>query len=153
MQQLAFVPFRAARTQADLPYRQLPTIAELKLHEEEEGVIGEWSRMLLAHPERLQPTVPLTLSVIGIADRLAFMAMDGEVVIDYGLFAKQLSDGRVLPLAYSNGLVGYVPTARQVNEGGYEANDAVPYFVLPAPFEESLEENIKDAIRRLMEQV
>ena len=72
--------------------------------------------------------------------------MDGEVVVEYGLWIKERYRGQVLPLGYSNGMVGYVPVAHQIHEGGYEARDSAPYFGLPAPFTPELEEVIKAAI-------
>jgi hypothetical protein len=49
------------------------------------------------------------------------------------LYIKQLSQGGTLPLGYSNGMVGYVPTAAQIAEGGYEGDSSSVSFGLPAP--------------------
>lgn len=123
----------------------------LRQWEHEEGYLGEWSRLMLSEPSRLAPTIPLRLSFVQLAHGLAFIAMNGEVVVDYGLYVKELTKKQVLPLAYSNGMIGYVPTAKQLEEGGYESKDSFYYFGLPAPFSDELETRIKEGIRKIIE--
>jgi len=133
-----------------LPLQRMPEREELEALKDEEGIVGQWSALLLDEPFRLCDFVPLQLSVLHIADGLSFLALDGEVVMEYGKFVKTRSGGRILPLAYSNGMVGYIPTALQVSEGGYEAKESVRYFGLPAPFDDSLEKLICDGLLRLI---
>jgi hypothetical protein len=64
--------------------------------------------------------VPFEMTLLRLADDLGFVAMNGEVVVEYGLLVKKKYKGKVIPLAYSNGMLGYIPTERQVHEGGYE---------------------------------
>ena len=71
--------------------------------------------------------------------------------MEYGLFIKKQSGGSVLPLPYSNGMIGYVPTADQLSEGGYEASESTKFFGLPAPFDPSLERRIREAVAALMD--
>lgn len=134
MQPLLPVPIRSETVRVDLPFRELPTLAEIRKKQRCSGVVGEWSRLLLDEPERLCPHIPLELTRLELADRLVFLAMNGEVVVEYGLLLKKHFHGRVLPLPYSNGMIGYVPTERQTEEGGYEAVESAFYFGLPAPF-------------------
>jgi hypothetical protein len=47
-------------------------------------------------------------------------------------------------------MIGYVPTAEQVNEGGYEAVESALFFGLPSPFDSSLESKIKKALHQLI---
>ena len=107
------------------------------------------TRALLEHPEWVAPSMPLHLQRLDLAEGLALLAMNGEIVVEYGLRAKANSDGAVLPLGYANGMTGYVPTARIIAEGGYEAGEAIPYFFLPSPFAPSVEEALNDALDRL----
>lgn len=156
MEQLQPCRIQAERSTVDLPFQRVPSLAELEARQDEPDISGAWSRMLLAQPERLKPTIPFHIQGLTLADGLALLAMDGEVVVEYGLWIKQRFDGKLMPLPYSNGMVGYVPVAHQVAEGGYEARDSCPYFGLPAPFAPSLEELIKASIdavgRHLLEQ-
>ena len=152
MQVLPARPLAGRAATVLLPFQALPTIAELEAKRQQPGIAGAWSRLLLADAGRIQPTIPLKLVALDLADGLSLLAMDGEVTVEYGLFVKAHSGGRVLPMGYSNGMIGYVPTARQVAEGGYEAAGSCPYFGLPAPFAPALEERVYQAMIDLIEE-
>ena len=140
------------QTTIPLPLQSLPGKAELEASSRRSGVVGEWSALLRRETWRLRPWVPLDLTLLNLAGDLSILAMNGEAVVEYGLFVKRRFAGRVLPLPYSNGMIGYVPTARQVGEGGYEARESIFYFGLPAPLDSSLEHKIHDALTELVEE-
>lgn len=150
MQPLRPVPLRSRTLQIDLPFQELPSISEIKKKQGLSGIVGEWSRVLLDQPGRIRPHIPLELTCLEMADHLAFLTMNGEVVVEYGLMMKEYFHGRVLPLPYSNGMIGYIPTAKQTEEGGYEAEESVLYFGLPAPFSPELEKRIHNSIFTLV---
>ncbi|MDF2671622.1 MAG: hypothetical protein K0R67_3928 [Paenibacillus sp.] len=138
-------------TEAMLPFDTLPAMDEITTAAEAStGVTGEWANKLKQNPHLLQPAIPLHLTRINIAEGLSFLAMDGEMVLEYGTFVKRLSGGKVLPLGYSNGMVGYVPSARQVEEGGYEGRGSYPLFMLPAIFDPALQSEIEKGISQLI---
>jgi hypothetical protein len=56
----------------------------------------------------------------------------------------------VLPVGYSNGMVGYVTTARQIEEGGYEPVESSRYYGLPAPFAPEIEPILESAIASIV---
>ncbi|MFC3798625.1 hypothetical protein [Cohnella sp. GCM10012308] len=89
------------------------------------------------------------ITKLKIADGLTFIAMNGEMVADYGLFVKSRSPDLV-PLAYSNGMIGYVTTAEQLLEGGYEPIESVPYFGLPGPFDQTVEATVKKQLKAII---
>lgn len=135
-----------------LPFQKLPTTAELEQVKDQPTVIGEWARLLLQEPERIRPGIPLKINWLKLVEGLSLLTMNAEIVVEYGLFVKRQLGGSVLPVPYSNGMIGYVPTAGQVAEGGYEARDSLLYFGLPAPFAPSIEEEIYSAILNLIEE-
>jgi hypothetical protein len=147
---LAPTTLAGRRVTVDLPFQRVPTVAELEARRREPGVTGEWCELLLRRPDLLRPAIPLELTRLDLADGLALLAMNAEVTVPYGRFVKELAGGTVLPLAYSDGMVGYVVTAEQVAEGGYEALSSTPYFGMPAPFAPAIEERVKGAIRDLI---
>jgi len=51
---------------------------------------------------------------------------------------------------YSNDVFGYIPSARVLKEGGYEADGSVVFYDLPAPFAPSVEEKIITRIHRMV---
>ena len=132
-----------------LEVRSRPTLAELIALQDEPGLAGAWSRLLLDDPSRLSTEVPLRLGLVNLAAGLSLLVMDAEITAAYGLWIKERFGGAILPLGYSNGMIGYVPTAAQVLEGGYEARESCPYFGLPGPFAASLEGRIQAAIQEL----
>ncbi|SEN13391.1 neutral/alkaline non-lysosomal ceramidase N-terminal domain-containing protein [Lihuaxuella thermophila] len=134
------------KTEILLPFQYLPKEHDLKKHKYDPSVLGEWSRLLLEEPARMKPGIRLEMALIRLAQGLSLLAMNGEIVTGYGLFIKREFDGSVLPVPYSNGMIGYVPTAKQVEEGGYEGKESFYYFGLPAPFHPSLETIICRAI-------
>jgi hypothetical protein len=147
---LAPVPLRVDHLEIDLPFAGIPDDATLRGGMDAPGVAGEWRRVLLEHPEWREPTISLHLQRVDIADGLSLLAMNGEVVVSYGLHARTVSNGAVLPMGYSNGMTGYVPTAKVIAEGGYEGGDSIPYFFLPAPFDPAVEPLLTEAIDRLL---
>jgi len=147
---LAPADIRVWNTEADLPYRKVPSMEELQADSEDSETTAAWKQLLRNDPSMLQPSGTLHLQLLQVAEGLAFLAMDGEIVVEYGLWIKSLSENKVLPLGYSNGMVGYIPTARQIHEGGYESVSSFPYFGYPAPMTPEVEANIRDSIRELL---
>ncbi len=97
------------------------------------------------------PSCPLTIQRIDIADRVSLIALSGEACCDYGFFIKRLRVERVLiPLGYSNGLVGYLCPARYFPEGGYEPTTSFSVYGLPAPFAPTIEDLICAGIQQLL---
>jgi hypothetical protein len=143
---LAPVPLRARNITVDLPFAALPDEETLEPAADDPHHVAVWKRALLAHPEWRTPTIPLRLQRLDLADGLALLAMDGEIVVTYGLRIRERSGGSVLPLGYANGMTGYVPTAKLIAEGGYEGGASIPWFFLPAPFDPSVEPTLNNAI-------
>ncbi|WP_409342368.1 neutral/alkaline non-lysosomal ceramidase N-terminal domain-containing protein [Paenibacillus sp. MBLB4367] len=132
-------PLGFVRKAVSLPLQKLPTLQELEDKKENDGVEGEWSRLLLEAPHKFVPHVAFELTLLTIGHGLSFLAMNSEVVVEYGLLLKEHVGSRILPIPYSNGMIGYVPTAKQLEEGGYEALESTLYFGLPAPFDPEIE--------------
>jgi hypothetical protein len=133
------VPLTAAETTVDLPFQDVPDEAKLRAGLDEPGIIGEWSQMMLDHPEKLVPTIPLIMQRLDLADGLSLLTLNGEISVEYGLALRERTNDTVLPVGYSNGMIGYVTTARQIAEGGYEPVDSTRYYGLPAPFSPGIE--------------
>ncbi|MCD9020838.1 neutral/alkaline non-lysosomal ceramidase N-terminal domain-containing protein [Cohnella silvisoli] len=91
------------------------------------------------------------ITKLTIADGLTFIAMNGEMVVEYGLFLKSRSPG-LIPLAYSNGMIGYITTAIQLQEGGYEPIESVTYFGLPGPFDPAVEAEVKNQLMAIIDE-
>jgi hypothetical protein len=115
----------------------------------EPGITGEWSQLMLDRPEKMSPSIPLTLHRLDLAQQLSLLAVNAEMSVAYGLRLRERTDD-VLPVGYSNGMIGYVTTAQQVIEGGYEPVDSSRYYALPAPFTTDAEAIVNAAIDNMV---
>lgn len=96
-------------------------------------------------------SVNVGLQVIRIGDAV-LVTHPGEAFCEYGLAFRKMTRHPVLPVAYANGNIGYIPTAEAYKEGGYEVSDAIKYYGERMIGPES-EEIILNAVKRLLAQV
>jgi len=90
----------------------------------------EWAERVVALSEAdaSGATVPYEVQAVRIGD-FAIVALDGEVFVEYALALRQDSPfAWTAVAAYSNGNVGYVPTAAAFGRGGYEVDTAIRYY-------------------------
>jgi len=83
------------------------------------------------------------------------VTLGGEVVVDYCLrLRKETGDNQLFVMAYSNDVMSYIPTRKQVEEeGGYEANESFVYYGQPAPLSGEIEEIIISKVKALIKGV
>ncbi len=113
-------------------------------------------KAMLAAFDAKRPIVDTAYPVTAIAfgDSAALVALGGEVVVDYALrLKKEFGPDRLVVAAYSNDVMGYIPTRRILREGGYEAGDSMVYFVQPGWFTDEVEELVLDSARRLLRRI
>lgn len=152
MHELQPCPPKGKHVKLPLAFSSVPTLPELAAYSQSaEPHVRSWAKLLLDHPELVRPAAELDLVHMDIADGLSLLAMNAEMVVEYGLFIKERSDKRTLPVAYSNGMIGYVSTARQLREGGYESVGSCSYFGLCSPFTEAAEPAIRQKLAELVE--
>ena len=111
--------------------------------------------MLRAYDER-RPirTVTYPVQVLRLGENLAIVALGGEVVVDYALWTKREFPRRQLIVAgYSNDVMCYIPTAKILQEGGYEAAGSMVYYGQPTPFMPEVEGIIHETIRGVLKRV
>ncbi len=85
---------------------------------------------------------------------LTLVALGGEVTVDYDLRIKREYPGEPIIVAgYSNDVMCYIPSARVLEEGGYEANESMIYYGQAGPFAGDVEGRIVAAIHRVMKDV
>lgn len=82
---------------------------------------------------------------------LAMVFLGGEVVADYSLrLQRELGSDRVWTNAYANHVPCYIPSARILAEGGYEAEKAMDYYGLPTRLTADVEERIVRAVHGVL---
>ena len=101
-----------------------------------------------------KPTaIPINLYYWKFAENLEFLFSDAEVVTEYGLFAKDLTSRHLLCCGLTNGIIGYIPTSKQINEKGLESYDSIFFFLLPQQFSNSIEIEYKNLIKNTIQNI
>lgn len=93
--------------------------------------------------------VPFRVQRMSLAKDCFLVAMEGEIFAEYALFIREIYSGMgvdVLPVGCAGGMVGYIPTADALIQGGYEPERSLEIFGLPAKFSFEIEGMIKKVI-------
>ena len=87
------------------------------------------------------------IPVVGLRlGEAALVGLSGEACIAYAFHAREASGAAsTMALGYTNGSVGYLPTAEIIAEGGYEAI-ANKYFKVAEAWSPGIEERLREAI-------
>src|SRR5262249_32375590 len=95
------------------------------------------------------PHYPVQTWAIG--DQVLLVALGGEVVIDYLLrIKKEIPTSRALwVMGYSNDVMSYIPSARVLKEGGYEADSSQIYYGMPGKYSPTIEDAIIAKVKEL----
>lgn len=97
--------------------------------------------------------VPFEIQTLCFGDSLVIVALAAEMVVEHALRLKrelQPYFAHVLPLAYSNDVIGYIPVERQFNEWGYEVIVGNQYRRRTGRFVAETEKQIHDQIKRML---
>ena len=103
------------------------------------------SRLLkeLQETGKIRSTYPCPVQVVRFGRDLTLVAIGGETVVDYALRLKrELAGPSAWVAGYSNDVFTYLPSARVLREGGYEAGGATRWGSLPGPFTDRVEERV-----------
>jgi hypothetical protein len=108
----------------------------------------------LAQKGSLRGTYPYPVQVWQLGPDLTFIALGGEVVVDYALrLKKELGRDKTWIAGYSNDVMAYIPSLRVLKEGGYEGGGAMLYYGLPAVWGPRVEELIVAAVHEQVKNV
>ena len=146
-------PIRAAHTWLDLPLRRM---AREEMQEAAEGPSYQShnpKRMLemLDRGQELPASYRTPVGVWRFGEDLTLVALPGETVSGFIPRMEEIFGAKRLWVAgYCNEVFGYLPTARIVEEGGYEDRGLVREVGL---FDASAEEMVVEGVRRLAEKV
>jgi hypothetical protein len=89
--------------------------------------------------------VHVAVQAFGIDD-VAIVGMACEPFVETGLEIKRRSSyGQTFVVGYTNGCIGYVPTASAYPHGGYEVQIAHLFYRVPEPVVPAAEQMLVDA--------
>ena len=109
----------------------------------------------LARGETLETVYDAPMQVVRLGDELLWILMSGEPVVEWShKFKKMFANlaPHVWVAGYCNDMFGYVPTMKIQREGGYEGGRANLWSALPAPWTESVEPLVTQAIEETVRQ-
>ena len=89
----------------------------------------------------LKQTYPYPVQAWQLGNDLTWIALGGEVVVDYSVRLKK-ELGKVWVTGYANDVMAYIPSLRVLKEGGYEGDTAMIYYGLPTAWGPRVEEAI-----------
>jgi hypothetical protein len=85
-----------------------------------------------------------------LSSHLAVVGVSAEVVTEYGALTNRAFEGSItIPVGYIDEVYGYLPTARMLREGGYEASWFLGPFGLKGPLHPHIEQHCLSALREL----
>lgn len=149
-------PLRSAYAEIDLAYSPPPTRAEFeqRLTGKDQYSAAHARRMLarLDKDGALPTTYPFPVQVVHFGHDLVLTALAGETTVDYSLRLKRELAGKaaVWVAGYSNDVMGYIPSRRVREEGGYEGGEAMRFSTThPGPWAPELEEKIVAKVHEL----
>lgn len=128
-----------------------------ELNNNEQPYKQKWARY---HQERIdaglpeERCVPFEIQTVRFGDSLAIVTLAAEATVEHALRLKRElrpSFKNVLPLAYTNDVVGYVPVKRQFPEFGYEVLDANQARKYTGRYVDETEDHIHETIRRMLD--
>ncbi|GMQ59344.1 neutral/alkaline non-lysosomal ceramidase N-terminal domain-containing protein [Vallitalea sediminicola] len=115
----------------------------------EDELKSQWSKVITKKKNRDYET--LIITEIRLGKELTILGYNGEMSDEYSRYAGKITNKDVLSIGYTNGMIGYIPTAIQLNEGGYEPEGSTWYFALSGQLKSKNEEKIKEKIRKILE--
>lgn len=112
------------------------------------GMDGEWARAVQKRGNPISEVLELTHIAYG--DCLSFYTFNAEVSQYYAAYAREL-DPYAVCIGYANGMIGYLSTAEQIEQGGYEPIGSALYFALAGTYTPEIEKIIHNAMDRAIQ--
>ena len=148
--------FAAAWTDVTLRFARQPTEAQLKEAEEKVQSNREMHQAWAASVRELQRTrgprlleydYPVQAWRLG---GLAWVALGGEVVVDYALRLRREAGDALWVFGYANDVMSYIPSERVLREGRYEGETSMVPYGQPGPWAPGLEDQIVSTVHDLL---
>ncbi|MFN0198575.1 MAG: neutral/alkaline non-lysosomal ceramidase N-terminal domain-containing protein [Planctomycetaceae bacterium] len=141
----------------DLEFDKLPTKEELQTwttsSNRYDAARGTFLLERIEKEGALSPLYPYPVQVWSFGDQLTWVALGGEVVVDYSVRLKEeLGRGKTWVTGYASDVMSYIPSERVLKEGGYEGASSMIVYNRPSPWKTGLEERIVKAVHDLAAQ-
>jgi hypothetical protein len=148
--EIAFTPeFKNKKT-----LLELKQIVELEEKKEVSDQLLEWAETMIENENYKEKNLPnIRIQGLSITKNFILLGINSEIVLDYHKYLKEKVGNKIIPIAYTNGMIGYIATEKQLAEGGYEADEMYQYFALPSPFKSNIETKLKSSFDLLWRKI
>lgn len=147
---------QTAYSEIQLPFSAPPTEADLlKIQKETTPYLQRWATRMLVEMKQGKPFITsysYPLQVWKLGDQPLF-SFGGELVIEYAIECKKRFGPDIFVMGYSNDVMGYIPSATILKEGGYEGATSQMVYGLPSVWDASVPELIYAEIDKLAQQI
>lgn len=143
--------FRTDLQRIDLPFAYVPTAenltARLTKGTKHEQALAEKLLKKVQAGETLPATYPYPIQVWHVGDNVTWVALGGEITVEYSLRIKELlGQGRTWVTGYANDVMCYIPSEKILAEGGYEGETSQTYYQKPTKWAPGIEKRIIDKV-------
>ncbi len=140
----------SASVKVSIPFSRIPDNEEIE-EKLKNGNIYEKSWAASIKDERILPKhIDMEIQRIDLGTELSILALSAEPVIEYlPLLRNIVTNMRIVPIGYSNGVIGYVGVSEHYKEGGYEVEGWYIHYLYPSPFAPQIQDIILQGVQRL----
>lgn len=133
----------------DLPLEDLLSEEELARNSKEaEGVTKQRAEKVI---QRGSPDKEvLEIGMLNFGSMFRIITFNAEVSQSYAKIARELF-GPCICSCYTNGMIGYITSSKQIQEGGYEPKGSAEYFALRGTYKAEIESLILNELLRKQE--
>ena len=135
-----------------LPLKDPPSKEELKKTAKRQDAIGYNASVQLGRlnrGEKLTTQLDYPIQTLEFENELTMIFLAGEICVDYSLrLKKELNRDKIWVHGYCNDFVGYIPSERLLNEGGYGGGSEIMYFDWPSTLKHGMEQKIIDQVKK-----
>ena len=141
-----------------LQFAPPPTRAQFEQRAKSESPItrrhAETMLKILDRDGRLPSEYPYPVQAWQFGGDLTLVALGGEVTSEYAIrLKKELGGERLWVAGYSNDEFAYIPSVRILDEGGYEADSSMEFYLLPGRWTSAVEETVVKAVHEAVRRV
>jgi len=149
--------FSGAFELIELPFGEQPSPTELETAVKGTDYRARWAKRLLRESDKgrvfQHGYAEYPVQVWKFGDDQLWVALGGEVCVDYVLRFKNELGNRLWVTGYANDVMAYIPSRRLWEEGGYQAG-AFEVYGLPAnKWCSDIEERIANTVAKLVKQI
>lgn len=147
---------KAAGASIDVKYARVFTKEEFEMFAKNtEARRSNWAKHYLAELEAgktLPTSAPYTIQAWKLGDQM-WIQLAGEVLVDYSLRFKVEHGDDTWTTGYGHNLIAYIPSRRNIAEGGYEATSVFQYLHPAEQWSPDIEEQIATTTKELVANV